>query len=196
MKIYDISQELFSCVVFPGDRPPRRMEDLRMSQGAVCNLTSLELCAHNGTHLDAPFHFIPDGETVERIPLEKVVGMCYVACQEADIGAAAARQILETAARAGDDCARRILIRGRGVVTLEAARVLARAGTWLIGVESQTVGPEDGPMAVHQVLLGAKTVLLEGLRLGQVGEGAYFLSAAPLCLAGSDGAPCRAILLR
>ncbi len=73
--------------------------------------------------------------------------------------------------------------------------MFADAQVALVGVESQTVGPEDAPMAVHRILLGAKAVLLEGLRLGAVAEGGYFLSAAPLCLAGSDGAPCRAILI-
>ena len=64
----------------------------------------------------------------------------------------------------------------------------------LIGNESQTVGPEDAPMEVHKILLGADVVLLEGIRLSDVPEGVYFLNAAPLCLGGADGAPCRAIL--
>ncbi len=190
MTIYDISQELFGSVVFPGDKVPVKFADRRMSRGDLYNLTSLELCAHNGTHIDAPFHFIADGDTVEMIPLEKTVGECYVAKQEQPIGEQAALRILEASRGA-----KRILIKGPGVVTLEAAKVFAQAGTYLIDVESQTVGPKDGPMAVHQVLLGAKTVLLEGLRLGEVEEGTYFLCAAPICLGDCDGAPCRAILI-
>jgi arylformamidase len=50
-------------------------------------------------------------------------------------------------------------------------------------------------MQVHKILLGAGTVLLEGVRLGDVSEGACFLSAAPLNLADSDGAPCRAYII-
>ncbi|MBQ6855584.1 MAG: cyclase, partial [Lachnospiraceae bacterium] len=64
-----------------------------------------------------------------------------------------------------------------------------------IGNESQTVGPEDAPMEVHQVLLGAGVILLEGIRLESVTEGVYLLNAAPLNLGGADGAPCRAILM-
>ena len=87
------------------------------------------------------------------------------------------------------------MIRGSGILTAEGARVFAEAGTFLLGVESQTVGPPSAPMTVHQILLGAGTVLLEGLRLSHVKEGVYLLSAAPLALGGSDGAPCRAILI-
>ena len=80
-------------------------------------------------------------------------------------------------------------------LTEAAARVLAEAGIRLFGNESQTVGPEDAPMEVHRILLGAEVVLLEGIRLGAVAEGVYFLSAAPLNLSGADGAPCRAFLI-
>ncbi len=195
MKIYDISQEVFSCAVYPGDKAPRIIEEMRTSRGDLYNLTSFEMGAHNGTHIDAPFHFLPEGDTVERIPLEKTVGFCYVSQQDGEIGGAQAEQMLHTAALVHPDCARRLLIRGQGVVTEEAAHVFAARGVQLVGVEGQTAGPEDAPMAVHLALLGAKAVILEGLRLREVPEGVYFLCAAPLSLGGSDGAPCRAILL-
>ena len=88
-----------------------------------------------------------------------------------------------------------ILIKGKAEVSAEAARVFADAGVWLIGNESQTVGPENAPMEVHLILLGAEVVLLEGIRLAHVPEGVYLLNAAPLNLGGADGAPCRAILM-
>ena len=66
----------------------------------------------------------------------------------------------------------------------------------LLGNESQTVGPEDGPMQVHLILLGAEVILLEGIVLKNIPEGKYFLNAAPLQLAGVDGAPCRAWLMK
>ena len=81
------------------------------------------------------------------------------------------------------------------MVTAEAARVFAASSLRLIGVESQTVGPEEAPMEVHLILLGAEKVLLEGLRLMRVPDGRYFLSALPLNLGDSDGAPCRAVLM-
>ena len=66
----------------------------------------------------------------------------------------------------------------------------------LIGNESQTVGPLDKPADVHYALLKEEVVLLEGIRLQHVEEGVYILNAAPLNLGGSDGAPCRALLMK
>lgn len=74
--------------------------------------------------------------------------------------------------------------------------VFAAGGICLLGNESQTVGPENGPMQVHKILLQKDVVLLEGVVLADVPQGRYFLSAAPLCLAGADGAPCRAFLVK
>ena len=99
------------------------------------------------------------------------------------------------AAQGNPEAARRILIKGKATVSEAAARVFADAGLLLLGNESQTVGPEDAPMAVHKILLGAGTVLLEGVRLSSVPSGVYLLCAAPICLGGAEGAPCRALLL-
>lgn len=104
-------------------------------------------------------------------------------------------KIIEKAKEANDKVAKRNLIKGSAEVSLEAAKVFASSGILLLGNESQTVGPEDAPMAVHQLLLGADVILLEGIRLAEVSEGVYFLSAAPLNLFGADGSPCRAILI-
>ena len=79
--------------------------------------------------------------------------------------------------------------------SLEAAEVFAASDILLLGNESTSVGPEDAPMAVHLALLRADVALLEGIRLSEVTEGVYFLSAAPLNLSGADGSPCRAVLI-
>ncbi len=196
MKIYDISQDVFACDVYPGDRAPCRIQERRMEDGELYNLTSLEMCTHNGTHIDAPCHFIAGGDGAEKIPLGNTVGYCYVTEeQNDDIGKEEAVMILASAEKKGKECARRILIKGSGTVTADAAHIFADSGIYLLGVEGQSVGPEDAPMEVHRILLGKKTVLLEGIRLGEVREGVYFLSAAPLSLEGSDGSPCRAVLI-
>ena len=195
MKIYDISQELFSCVVFPGDPAPRREVLSSMEEGALYNLTALSLCSHNGTHIDAPYHFIQDGKTVEQLSLEKTVGWAYVTHESGILTAEDADRILAKAKEAHPESYKRILIGGKATVSEEAASVFAAAGIDLVGNESQTVGPEDAPMQVHLTLLGAEVVLLEGIRLGGVPDGVYLLSAAPISLGGSDGAPCRAILI-
>ena len=195
MQIYDISQELFSCVVFPGDPAPQRETLLSLAKGDKCNLTAFSMCAHNGTHVDAPYHFIPQGNTVEQIPLEKTVGLCFVAEWNGVLNEENARRILRRAALTLRESARRILLKGNVTVSAEAARVFVEGGVDLIGNESQTVGPEDAPMETHLVLLGADVILLEGVRLGAVEEGVYLLSAAPLHLGSAEGAPCRALLL-
>ena len=190
MQIYDISQEVFSCAVYPGDPAPAREVLASLDAGDVINLTAFSMCAHNGTHVDAPAHFIAGGDTVDKLPLDATVGMACVISHEGDISAAHAKEILSVAG----NC-KKLLIKGNATLTLEAAHVLADAGIDLFGNESQTVGPESAPMAVHLCMLGAGVVLLEGIRLASVPDGRYLLCAAPINLGGADGAPCRAILI-
>ena len=190
MKLYDISQEVFSCSVYPGDPQPEKQTLCSTNAGDLYNLTAFSMCAHNGTHIDAPFHFLGDGKSVDRLGLVPFVGECYVARHAGDVTGEDARTILEKA-----HGAERILIAGDITVTAAAATVFAAAGIKLLGNESQTVGPAEAPMAVHKILLAREVVLLEGIVLTDVPEGRYFLSAAPLNLAGADGAPCRAFLV-
>lgn len=190
MKIYDISQEVFSCGVYPGDPEPEKQTLYSTEDGDLYNLTSFAMCAHNGTHIDAPFHFLHKGKTVDQMELDCFVGECYVARHEGDVGAEDARQILAKA-----NGAPRILIAGKATVTAEAAEVFAAGKISLLGNEGQTVGPEDAPMQVHLILLKQGIALLEGIVLDAVPEGRYFLSAAPLNLGGCEGAPCRAYLI-
>ncbi|MBR6535446.1 MAG: cyclase family protein [Clostridia bacterium] len=195
MKIYDISQEVFGCKVYPGDPSPEKTVLSSMENGDLYNLTQFSMCAHNGTHIDAPFHFIKDGKTVDAVSLEAFVGMAYVAEHSGAVLAEDALKIIEKAKKHSREAERRILIKGNAELSEQAAEVFASSQILLFGNESQTVGPENAPMKVHQILLGADVVLLEGIRLSDVQEGVYFLNAAPLDLSGADGAPCRAILI-
>lgn len=192
--IYDISQPLFECRVFPGDPGPEKTELQRISDGAICNLTAISLCVHNGTHIDAPYHFMDDGKGVDRIDLSRFIGPAYVETRCGDVTGPDAEQILGHARAADGRAWKKILIKGNATVTQEAASVFADAGIDLIGNESQTVGPEEAPMAVHLILLRKEVVLLEGIRLAHVPDGAYLLNCAPLNLTGTDGSPCRAVL--
>ena len=194
MMIIDISQEVFSCKVFPGDPSPKMTRTMSIGDGSEYNLTDISMCVHNGTHVDAPFHFINDGKTIDKTELSLYVGDCCVTRREGELTSADVVDIMESAR--AENAAKRILIAGNAVVTAEAARAFAQSGICLIGNESQTVGPEDAPKEVHLILLGAGIVLLEGITLTDVPEGRYFLSAAPLNLGGCDGAPCRAYLIR
>ncbi len=183
-------------MVFPGDQCPEKIALSRISDGEVCNLSALRMCAHNGTHVDALYHFYEDGRTIDQVDMNRFVGYAYVTAQEGEITAEEAEKILLCAKRCDEEAARRILVKGNAVVTKEAAEVFARERILLFGNESQTVGPEDAPEEVHLIMLGAEIVLLEGIRLALVPEGVYLLNAAPLNLGGADGAPCRATLIR
>ena len=191
--VFDISQEVFSCVVYPGDPVPQKIALKQMAEGELYNLSSLSMCVHNGTHIDAPAHFLADGKTVEQMDLSACVGRCFVVRAPGELSADMAGEIADTAERSG--AAERILLAGRCIVTEAAAEVFVRRGVRLIGVDSQSVGPEDAPMAVHKRLLSADVVLLEGLVLSCVPDGVYTLCAAPLKLGGCEGAPCRAVLI-
>ena len=193
--IYDITQPLFECEVFPGDSKPEKKEVLRISRGDVCNLTAFSMCAHNGTHVDAPFHFINEGKGIDKVNLEKFIGPAYVEKHDGEVTAQDAKDILERAKAKFSGSEKRILIGGNAVVTLDAAKVFADANIDLFGNESQTVGPLNAPMKIHLVLLGAEVVLLEGIRLSKVPDGVYYLNCAPLNLTDTDGAPCRAVLI-
>ena len=195
MKIYDISQEVFSCQVYPNDPAPKKHILKSMENGEVYNLTEFSMCAHNGTHIDAPFHFIKDGKTVDKICLEAFVGMSYVAEHNGILTGDDATKILKKAKEINNEAIKRILIKGNVEVSLDAAKVFASSNVLLLGNEPQTVGPQKEPMSVHLELLRANVVILEGIRLSQVSEGVYFLNAVPLNLSGADGSPCRAILI-
>ena len=165
-------------------------------KGDICNLTAISMCAHNGTHVDAPYHFLKDGKTVDNLDLNRLVGYAYVTEESGVITSELALEILEKAKRINEEAAKRILIKGKATVSDEAAVTFAENGIYLLGNESQTVGDENAPLKAHLALLSKEVVLLEGIRLSHVAEGAYLLNAAPINLGGCDGAPTRAILIK
>ena len=95
MKIYDISQEVFSCQIYPGDPQPDKQILSDISKVDLYNLSGFSMCAHNGTHIDAPFHFLNGGKTVEQIEMEKFIGFCYVAFHSGDLSANDAENIIK-----------------------------------------------------------------------------------------------------
>lgn len=192
MKIYDITQELFSSEVYPGDVPPTYQRALSITNGDSCNLTVINMCAHNGTHIDAPYHFYKDGKTIEQIDLSKFVGKCTVVDLET---IAAGYENEEFGHKVLVSCEKKLLIKGNVTITLDMAKLFNQYHIELIGIEGQSVDTEENQTEVHLELLEKEVVIIEGLRLKEVPEGNYFLSAAPLKLGGCDGSPCRAILI-
>lgn len=188
MKIYDITQELFTSVVYPGDVPPTFTRTMDMSKGDLINLTVLNMCAHNGTHIDAPYHFYENGKAIDELDLSKCIGNCTVAEFDHQPDVDEMKGVLKKSEK-------KLLLKGNVVITLELAKLMNEYGLELIGIEGQSVGPKEAPRDVHLELLGKDVVVLEGVRLSQVPEGNYLLFAAPIKLGQCEGAPCRAVLL-
>jgi len=188
MKIYDISQELFSSRLFPGDKPATYERALEIAKGDMCTLTKVKMSVHNGTHVDAPCHFIENGKTIDEVVLSKFIGEAKVVTVSGVLNGDDVHRLMS-------DQPKKILLKGDVELTVESAKAFVEYDVELIGLESVSIGPVRDPQPVHMVLLGAEIVALEGLDLTGVPDGSYFLSALPLKLAGSDGSPCRAVLI-
>ena len=189
MRILDISRELLGAPVYPGDTAPQLHRRQQMKLGDRCNLSDLHLCLHNGTHMDAPRHFLPDGDGIDAIPPDVFCGACsVVACDDGVLLGDAAERLLAGGVEP------RLLLKGAVTLDVSAAFVFADAGLRLIGVEGPSVATSYCEEAVHRQLLGAGVTVLEGLDLSAATVGRYTLCAAPLKIAEADGAPVRALL--
>ena len=187
MKIYDVTQELFSCHVYPGDKAPSYTRVSDMEKGAHCNITEFEMNAHNGTHIDAPRHFVKDGITIEQLDLNTLIGKCRVVEFKENV----TRDMLLPY-----QGVERLLVKGGTWLTVEGAEALSELGVRLVGVEHQSIAGEGPSVPVHVAVLSKGIIAVEGLDLSAVPEGEYFLFAAPLKLGGSEGSPCRAVLIQ
>jgi arylformamidase len=184
-------------VTYPGDPEVRLERVSSIPEGAVANLTRIDMGAHSGTHVDAPVHFIEGAPGTEQLPLDALLGQCVVVetsgLTDADVAQApqgAARVLFKTPN--SELWARDEFPDHFARLDGAAARVLLERGVRLVGVDYLSVGDEEA----HRLLLEAGVVPIEGLDLRGVEPGEYFLVCAPLKLVGSDGAPARVLLLR
>jgi arylformamidase len=209
MAIYDISLTISpSLPVWPGEPPVKLTQTASMDSGAAYNGTHIDLSAHTGTHIDAPHHFLNDNRTVESLPLDVLTGPCYVVQLPDDIDEIDAPTLERLPLPTG---VARILFGTRNSklwaqgetrfqedfvsISADGADWLVSHGIKLVGIDYLSVAPYGDPVPTHQILLKAGVIALEGLDLSQVPRGFYDLYCLPLKLAGSDGAPARAILV-
>lgn len=204
-KIYDVTVPLSESVpTYPGD-PRFEIEfTRRLAAGDSCNLGRFSLGAHAGTHVDAPYHFLAEGQTVDALPLEILMGKVRVV--ETRVRDRIRREDLE-ALDLRDDL--RVLLKTRMSgqmrvpefqedfvhLTGDAAAYLAQAGIKLVGIDYLSVdrfGSSD--FEAHHALLGAGVVIVEGLDLSEVEPGEYEMACLPLRIVGGDGAPARVVL--
>ena len=188
MKLYDISKEIFSAAVFPGDPAPTFQPAQRLAEGGHCNLTQVTLGTHSATHMDAPWHFVPGGKTIDQVELSRCVGPCQVVEAQGMLEKAWAAAVLQRGVK-------RLLLKGQAQLSVEAAQELAQGGLLLLGVEAMSVAPDDDPAPVHRALLEREVAVLESIDLRQVPAGDYILLAQPLKYGGLDGAQVRALLV-
>ncbi|NGX27332.1 MAG: Kynurenine formamidase [Chlamydiae bacterium] len=208
-KIYDITPTLSDTIpVWPGDPKPEFKRVLKLENGDIANLTHMKMCAHTGTHIDAPYHFLKDGDTVENLPLEILIGEAVVIelPEENSISA----EVLRLVEIPADT--KRLLFKTRNskewvsgstefteeyvAITADGAEYLVEKGIKLIGVDYLSVAPFNDLVPTHEILLKAGIIIVEGLNLSEVQGGHYTLYCLPLKIAHADGAPARAILVQ
>jgi len=201
-RIIDISQPVDASIgVWPGDSPFTSEFTWDMNSGASCNVSRISTSPHNGTHADAPVHFLPGGEGIGERPLEPYLGPCVVLDGPAE-------GLIQPQLLDGIDLAMtpRILVRTRRQpvtefreefvsLSVDAARWLAEHGALLIGLDTPSMDPfASKTMDAHHTLLGAGIAILENLDLSNVRPGNYELIALPLRWPGLDASPVRAVL--
>jgi arylformamidase len=210
MQTYDISLTISQQLpVWPGD-PSVVIERVgKMEAGDNSNVSRIDMGAHTGTHVDAPFHFLGgDSATVDLLPLKLLTGRVYVLHLPDNVGLID-WEVLEQAEI--PPRTRRLLFRTRNsnlwgqagsefnkefvAVSPDGAQYLVDRGVKLVGVDYLSVAPYQSPAPTHEILLKAGVVVLEGLDLSKVSQGRYTLYCLPLKLANADGAPARAILV-
>lgn len=208
MRIYDISLTISpSLPVWPGDPNVLLERVAKIEEGANANVSRITMGVHTGTHIDAPFHFLPDGKTVEALQINLLTGRVYVLhLPEVDV---ITKPVLESAQI--PPRTRRVLFKTRNSdlwsrqvpdfqtdfvgLSADGAEYLVSRGVKLVGVDYLSVAPYKKSRPTHEILLNAGVVIVEGLDLSAVSHGRYTLVCLPLKLAGSDGAPARAILI-
>ncbi len=204
MKYYDISLNLSADTVRWVTSPPFELiERRRMRRGDHNNSSALSMSVHSGTHMDAPFHFVPDGATIDSLPLELFIGPALVCAVDAG------RYITAEHIAAMDlESETRILFKTRNsrllhqpaydpdfvAFSAEAAQALVARGVKLVGLDYLSVAHADEQVQVHRAFLDHGVALLEGIDLSEVDPGHYELICFPIRLRGLDGAPCRAVL--
>ena len=190
MKIIDISRELLSAPVYPGDCAPVVTHVTDVNAGDAATVSDISACLHNGTHLDAPCHFFQNADDVNAYPLDTLCGECFVAEAAGVLTGEDMEKLLSR--RVGIE---RLLLKGGATLSQSAAFVLCDAGVKLVGVEDTWVAAPAETAVVHRKLLAEPIAILENLDLSEASEGWYLLFAAPIKISGADGAPVRALLL-
>lgn len=199
MKYIDVTAPLAKGMPqWPGDPVFDSWLEASIARGAQADVTAMRLCAHTGTHVDAPSHYITGGKSVDRLPWEALVGPAQVIAvtgtkvTAADADRALVPRVLFRTNNSESEWWREPFRTDAAELDEAAARVLVSKGAVAVGIDYLSVGNVE----VHRILLEAGVVVIEGLCLNRVVSGNYQLICLPLRLEGSDGAPARVLLLQ
>lgn len=206
-RIYDISVPIRSGgLVYPGNPEIDIALQQSIAKGAGANVSTIRFGSHTGTHADAARHFFDDGQTVDRVPLERLVGPALLLSFTDDVRSVGAAEL-----RAHDIKGQtRILLRTRNSAFLsqkefvkdftylapDGAQYLVDQGVELVGIDYLSIEQfHSGHHLTHRTLLEHAVVIVEGLDFSVPPPGEYQFICLPLRIEGCDGAPARAILI-
>jgi len=193
--------------VYEGDAPMKFefLKDMRKGDGFTLSVYSLG--AHSGTHIDAPMHFVRDGASIDRVPLEPLIGAARVidipdgvqAIDAAELNRhnwrGASRVIFRTRSSLRGWMTSSVFHRDFAYIAPDAAQLLADAAVKLVGIDYISAEQFGAPAPrTHQILLGKGIPIVEGLALERIPAGDYELIVLPMKVAGHEGAPARAVL--
>jgi arylformamidase len=206
-RIHDISVPVRTGgLVYPGNPTIEIELQQAVAKGAGANVSFVRFGSHTGTHADAAKHFFDDGQTVDVIPLERLIGPAILVRFPDALPAVGARDL--EAAKIGDH--KRVLLHTKNSALLhrdefqrdytflapDGAQFLVDAGVELVGIDYLSIEQfHSGHHKTHRTLLDKSVVILEGLDFSAVSPGVYDLICLPLRLEGCDGAPARAVLI-
>jgi arylformamidase len=206
-RIYDISVPIRSGgLVYPGNPDIEITLQQAVAKGAGANVSLIRFGSHTGTHADAARHFFDDGQPVDKIPLERLIGPALLVSFADDVRAIGAAE-LEAHDLEGH---KRILLRTRNSALLsqrdfardytylapDGAQYLVDKGVEVVGIDYLSIEQfHSGHHKTHRTLLAKSVVILEGLDLSMPAPGEYQLICLPLRIEGCDGAPARAVLI-
>jgi arylformamidase len=204
MDIIDVSVPIRTEMpIYDGNPRVRLTRVQAIKAGDASNVSELVLGVHTGTHVDAPIHFIEEGDGAETLPLDALIGPAHVvdatsldspidaeSLGSLDLPKEAERLILKT--RNSELWASSEFTRDFIRLTADGARMLIGRGARLVALDYLSIGDQEA----HRVLLGSGIVALEGLDLREIEPGPYELICLPLLLEGADGAPARVVLVR
>jgi len=208
MEIFDITIGIKNgMLVWPGDEAAKIGWESKISDGAISNVSSIQIGAHVGTHIDMPLHFIEGGKTMDDLDLSKMIGKAIVVevPSESPIDADfleslnlkdVCRILFKTSNSSFWDDSPTDFVEEYTGLEPSGAEWLVAHGCQLVGIDYLSIAPYDDSETTHKILLSNDVIILETLDLREVEPGEAELICLPLKLEGREAAPCRAVLIK